>query len=275
MPRRPSGTAPAAGHEHRHTTSERAAAETHGDAWSRARAHPRPRDDTLQHPSSVYQILKRHYARYTPEMVAAVCGVSVDDFDDLVARRSPRTAAASGPRRSSTPSAGPSTASACSTSARPRSCSCCSATWAVRAAASWRCAGTRASRDRPTSRRSTTSCRATSRCPSQGCTTPGTNLGAIGNKEQKGFWTNADTYAVNLLKAWWGNAATAENDLCFDYLPRLTGEHGTYHTMMAMLDGKVQGYFLLGQNPAVGSAHGRMQRLAMATSTGSSCATST
>src|SRR5690348_14588629 len=33
---------------------------------------------------------------------------------------------------------------------------------------------------------------------------------------------------------------------------------------MDMVDGKVSGYFLLGQNPAVGSAHGRLQRLGMA-----------
>ena len=33
---------------------------------------------------------------------------------------------------------------------------------------------------------------------------------------------------------------------------------------MDMLDDKVEGYFLLGQNPAVGSAHGKMQRLGMA-----------
>ena len=31
-----------------------------------------------------------------------------------------------------------------------------------------------------------------------------------------------------------------------------------------MIDGKIKGYFLLGQNPAVGSAHGRAQRLGMA-----------
>ena len=30
-------------------------------------------------------------------------------------------------------------------------------------------------------------------------------------------------YMVSLLKAWWGDAATADNDFCFDYLPRLTG----------------------------------------------------
>ena len=69
---------------------------------------------------------------------------------------------------------------------------------------------------------------------------------------------------MSLLKAWWGDAATAENDFAFDYLPRLTGDHGTYATVMTMLDDKIDGYFLLGQNPAVGSAHGQMQRLGLA-----------
>ena len=50
-------------------------------------------------------------------------------------------------------------------------------------------------------------------------------------------------------------AATAENDFCFDYLPRLTGDHSTYETVMAQLDGTCKGYFLLGENPAVGSAN--------------------
>ena len=55
-----------------------------------------------------------------------------------------------------------------------------------------------------------------------------------------------------------------DNDFCFDYLPRLTGDHGTYRTVMDMIDGEVFGYFLLGQNPAVGSAHGKLQRLGLA-----------
>ena len=42
-----------------------------------------PSDPTLQHPRCVYQILKRHYARYTPEMVERVCGVSASDFLDV------------------------------------------------------------------------------------------------------------------------------------------------------------------------------------------------
>ena len=31
-------------------------------------------DPTLAHPRCVYQLMKKHYARYTPEMVARVCG---------------------------------------------------------------------------------------------------------------------------------------------------------------------------------------------------------
>ncbi len=81
---------------------------------------------------------------------------------------------------------------------------------------------------------------------------------------QKGFWANSRSYMVSLLKAWWGDAATADNDFCYDYLPRLTGSHSTYETVLAQLDGTCKGYFLLGQNPAVGSANARMQRLGMA-----------
>ena len=68
---------------------------------------------------------------------------------------------------------------------------------------------------------------------------------------------------VSLLKAWWGDAATQENDFGFDWLPRIDADHSNYHTIVDMLDDKVEGYFLLGQNPAVGSANGKMQRLAM------------
>jgi formate dehydrogenase major subunit len=81
---------------------------------------------------------------------------------------------------------------------------------------------------------------------------------------QKGFWANMPDYMVSLLKAWWGDAATADNSYCYDYLPRLTRSHSTYDTVLAQLDGTCKGYFLFGQNPAVGSANARMQRLGMA-----------
>jgi formate dehydrogenase major subunit len=37
-------------------------------------------DVTLQHPRCVFQLLKKHFARYTPEMVEEYCGVSKDAF---------------------------------------------------------------------------------------------------------------------------------------------------------------------------------------------------
>ena len=41
----------------------------------------------------------------------------------------------------------------------------------------------------------------------------------------------ADAYMVSLLKEYWGEHATAENDFGFDYLPRISGDHGTYRTV--------------------------------------------
>jgi formate dehydrogenase major subunit len=43
------------------------------------------RDPTLEHPRSVFQLLKRHYARYTPEMVASICGSTAEEFLEAAA----------------------------------------------------------------------------------------------------------------------------------------------------------------------------------------------
>lgn len=41
------------------------------------------RDPSLQHPRCVFQLLKAHYSRYTPEVVAQIAGCSVADFDAM------------------------------------------------------------------------------------------------------------------------------------------------------------------------------------------------
>ena len=41
------------------------------------------RDMTLQHPRSVFQLMKAHYSRYTPDMVSSITGISVADFNKL------------------------------------------------------------------------------------------------------------------------------------------------------------------------------------------------
>ena len=38
------------------------------------------RDDTLQHPRCVFNLLKKHVERYTPEMVSSICGTPKEDF---------------------------------------------------------------------------------------------------------------------------------------------------------------------------------------------------
>jgi formate dehydrogenase major subunit len=84
------------------------------------------------------------------------------------------------------------------------------------------------------------------------------------NSPDTGAWGNQLNYMTSLLKAWFGDAATAENDYCFDYLPRINGDHSHYAMMLKMLDGGVKGMFCVGQNPTVGSANSKLMRLALA-----------
>ena len=176
--------------------------EAHGSGG--AAAHPSPdTDETLQHPRCVFQVLKRHFARYTPEMVEQICGVPQELFAKVVRAASRTTQAATAPRRSSTASAGRSTPSACSTSAPRRSCRRCSATWAARVAASSRCAGTRPSRARPTSPRCSTCCPAICRCRTRTATPISTPTPGRSPRTRDSGRTPRH-YLVSLLKAWWG-----------------------------------------------------------------------
>jgi formate dehydrogenase major subunit len=223
-----------------------------------------PRDETLQHPNCVFQVLKRHYARYTPEMVAKTCGVSEEDFLEVC------KAWTSNSNRERT------TALVYSVGWTQHSVG----VQYIRTGAILQLL--LGNMGRPgggiMALRGHASIQGSTDIPTLFNILPGylpmpnaekhTSLdewvGAMSNPGSKGFWANSSAYAVSLLKAYWGDAATRENDFCFDYIPKITGDHGTYRTVLDMIDGKVKGYFLLGQNPAVGSAHGRAQRLGMA-----------
>lgn len=254
---------PAATHEHGDSKAERAAGDEHGSGGP-ALEHARViRDETLQDPRTVFQILKRHYARYTPEMVADACGISVDDFayvakavtENSGRERTTAFVYAVGWTQHTLGAQFIRTAAIVQlllgNMGRPGG-----GIMALRGHAS-----IQGSTDIPTLYNILPGYLA---MPMVGLHDSWDEyIGAIGSKDQKGFWANADTYAVSLLKAWWGDKATPANDWGFDYLPRLSGAHGTYQTVMSMMDGEVEGYFLLGQNPAVGSAHGRLQRMGM------------
>jgi formate dehydrogenase major subunit len=83
------------------------------------------------------------------------------------------------------------------------------------------------------------------------------------NGPDTGAWGDLRPYIVSMLKAWWGDAATEANEFCFQYLPRIDGDHSHYAMMLKALDGGLQGMFAVGQNPAVGSANSKLMRMAM------------
>ncbi len=65
------------------------------------------------------------------------------------------------------------------------------------------------------------------------------------------WWGNRPKYVVSLLKGWFGDAATAENDFCYGWLPKCEdGEDYSYmYAMDRMLNDKMRGGFIFGVNP--------------------------
>ncbi len=76
--------------------------------------------------------------------------------------------------------------------------------------------------------------------------TPTTTL-----KNSANWWGNRPKYVASLLKGWYGDAATPENDFCYEYLPKL--EPGVDYSYMYVMDkmyhDKLKGGFIFGVNP--------------------------
>ena len=70
--------AAASGQREHGAPTGQAAHGAHGGALEEG--EPPHHDETLQHPRCVYQLLRRHFARYTPELVEETCGVSREQF---------------------------------------------------------------------------------------------------------------------------------------------------------------------------------------------------
>ncbi|MEU6440717.1 formate dehydrogenase [Streptomyces sp. NPDC047046] len=238
-----------------------AGSEAHGSGGAKAPGSP-PRDETLQHPRCVYQVLKRHFARYTPELVEETCGIPRALFDELCEA----VTSNSGPERTTA--------------------FCYAVGWTqhtvgsqyIRAASILQLLLGNIGRPGGgiMSLRGHASIQGSSDIPTLFNLLPGylpmphahahqtLDTFIEATRTDKGYWADMRAYMVSLLTAWFGEAATEENEWCFGHLPRLTGAHNTYETVMAQLDGTCKGYFLMGENPAVGSANTRLQRLGMA-----------
>jgi len=222
---------------------------------------PRHADRTLRHPNCVFQLLKKHFQRYTPEAVERICGTPKEQ---LVAVAE----------------------ALCRNSGRERTSAICySVGWTqhtvgvqyIRTASIVQLL--LGNMGRPgggiLALRGHASIQGSTDIPTLYEILPGyipmphaehstfdKFVEAVSS--ENGYWAHMDAYTISLMKAWYGDNATKERDWCFSYLPRITGDHSIYPAMMDMLEGKVKGFLCVGENPAVGSANSSLHRRAMA-----------
>ncbi len=77
-----------------------------------------------------------------------------------------------------------------------------------------------------------------------------------------GYYANTPKFVVSYLKSMYGEAATRDNDFGFGWHPRILGDHSHLPMFVAMNDGKVKGMLCIGQNPAT-SLNAKLERAAM------------
>ena len=219
-------------------------------------------DPTLSHPRCVYQVLKKHYARYTPELVERFCGVPRERFLKIAE-------------------------TFCSASGAEKTGAICYALgWTqqskgpqiIRAAAILQLVLGNIGRPGGgiLALRGHASIQGSTDIPTLYDILPGylpmPNLGLdshnladyiAAHRDPTGWWWNFDKYIVSLLKAYYGEGAKKENDWGFNWLPRVTGDHSHQGYFLEMMDGKVEGLFVMGQNPAVAGPNSRLERKAL------------
>jgi len=248
--------------QHHGDAKQQSSGDAHGGQGASLETHETERDETLTDPLCVFQVLARHFARYTPEMVQEVAGVPAEQF-----LRVAETVCANSGRERTTAwvysvgwthhSVGVQYIRTCAilqlllgNIGRPGG-----GIMALRGHAS-----IQGSTDIPTLFNLLPGYLP---MPSAGQETLADYTDALVGDGQKGFWDGAPAYTVSLLKSYFGDAATEENGFGFDWLPRIDGDHSSYQTALDMVAEKVDGFFVVGENPAAGHAHAKLQRLAM------------
>src|SRR4051812_39412726 len=216
------------------------------------------RDESLAHPRCVFQIVRRHFARYTPEVVEQICGVPRDQLVRIAELL-------------------------CSNSGRERTTAICYAVgWTqhsigvqyIRAASILQLLLGNIGRPGGgiLALRGHTSIQGSTDIPTLFNLLPGylpmphhTHAADLdtyirSHRSDSGWWCEMPKYIVSLLKAWFGDAATRGNGYLYRRLPHLTGDHSHLATIAMMADDKLDGYFVLGENPVLGTVGGPLQR---------------
>ncbi len=225
--------------------------------------HAPPVDMTLQHPNCVFQIVKRHFARYTPELVEQISGVP----RDLLITVAETLLQNSGRDR---------TSAFCYAVAWTQHTigtqiiSCCALLQLLLGNIGRPGGGILALRGHSSIQGSTDIPTLYNLLPGY-LPMPSTQAGhrSLGEylaaeQPPTGMWFNLPRFMVSLLKAWYGDAATPENDFAYELLPKISGDYSFEAMIPMMADGVMKGLFCLGQNPAVGGQNAVLVRKALA-----------
>jgi formate dehydrogenase major subunit len=219
-------------------------------------AEGRPlRDPSLQDPRCVYQLLKAHYAEYTPELVCEITGTAIQDFT-AAARTLCETAR---PDRAATIMYAMGTTQHTYGTQNVRSYAMLQLLLGNIGIAG---GGINALRGEANVQGSTDMALLYHVIPGYLKSPEITDLGLAGylakitpkatDDKSTNWWSNTPKYVVSLLKAWWGEKATAANGFAFDYLPKRGGNYSFIMLMDRLQQGGFDGLFCMGTNPIVG-----------------------
>ena len=216
------------------------------------------RDDTLQNPRCVLQIVKRHFARYTPELVERVTGCPKDTFLKIAET----LLASSGADK--TTSFAYAVAWTQHTNG-PQVIGCCALLQLLLGNMGRPGAGIMALRGHASIQGSTD-------IPTLYHSIHGYMAHPSGLKKHgsladwlaaetlaTGYWANTPKFMISYLKSMYGDAATPQNGFGYDWHPKVVGDHSHMPMFVAMNDGRVKGMLLIGQNPAT-SLNAKLER---------------
>ena len=221
------------------------------------------RDETLQNPNCVFQLLKRHYSRYTLEKVSRITGCPQDKLEAAYKMFGSTGA----PEKTGTIlyAMGQTQHTVGSQNVR-----CMAMIQLLLGNLGRPGGGVNALRGESNVQGSTDQGVLAHLVTGYvGIPTAGSNptLAAYIEKEtpKTSYWANKPKFLVSMLKAWWGDHATAENQFAYDYLPKVESpaHHYWISLFQDMYAGKIQGLWLMGQNPAVSGPNSRLEREAL------------
>ena len=209
-------------------------------------------DPTLKHPRCVFQLLKKHYSRYTPEAVSNICGTPKETFLKVAET----IATTSVPDRTLTIMYALGWTQHSVGSQMIRTAAMMQLLLGNIGMAG---GGMNALRGHSNIQGLTDLGLLSNLLPGY-MTLPGekeTDYKTYISKRafkplrpgQMSYWQNYEKFHVSLMKAWFGDAATKKNNWCFDWLPKLDKVYDVLQTFELMNQGKVNGYFCQGFNP--------------------------